>query len=209
MVLPVKLYFITVMFVYSFHEGVYIKSRLYSIFRNRCRHSCQNNLFNCIVTSGRSFSPNKTDMQCYLNLQPTFHVRFNFNVTFHSRHSMLDPMIAKNDIGKFPCIHPDFLPTSPYVCPCPNTLPTNGKDFLHGRPTRPPFRWSAMGVLYFLAILPATPTPHHPPCRGPIYSSPLPLPRSSEISFDSGYVAPVTQVSSSAQRLPHLRGAGP
>ena len=155
-------------------------------------------MFNCIVISGISFSPNTANMQCHLNLWPTSHVKLSFYVTLHSWHPMLDPMTDKIYIGKFSCLRLSTLPPYPYIRLCPDILPANRRRFPRSHPTCPPFRQSALGFLSCPVILSATPTPQRPPYSGPMYYSPLPLPWSCVITFASGSVVPVTWDCSSA-----------
>ena len=66
---------------------------------------------------------------------------------------------------------------------CPDTFPTNNREFPPGRPYLPPSRRLALFLLSCPSIPTATPKPSGPMTR---YRSRLPLPRSDAITFAPG-----------------------
>ena len=91
----------------------------------------------------------------------------------------------------YPTICSPLPPTSSYVRPFLNALPTNGREF-PGHPTRPTSRRPALGLLYCPIIFPATPTPKLIACIFPVAS--IPSPASIKLLY-RGSIAPVTLTS--------------
>ena len=93
------------------------------------------------------------------------------------------------DLGHFTCHRPSFLPPSLYVRPCPDTLPTNSREFTPGRPAHPSSLCTSMLFFSCPIIPPFPPTHKQHPCHGPIPASPYPAPMQPPLHW--GSVAPV------------------